>query len=289
MRHEAGGVSLRAVPLAPMVAAVSLGIVVDRFVEPWGTGTWAILALTSGILAALGYRHEVFSSVAVVAACCAIGGGWHHSWWSDRARDDLYWSVTETPRPVWVRGVIRDVLGARRTDRHPFGPSFGSETDDPARLRTRLVLDLTAISDGERWRPVSGRAMVIVAGDRKAIQGGEVVEAWGQLARVSGPLNPGEFDYRGFLRGQGIDLRLTVDDPAGLKSDPSRTSASFGRWVGRLRAWSRAQLVEGLSPRIEPLASAFLLGQRDGIEPEVNDAFARTGTTHLLAISGLHL
>ena len=38
-----------------------------------------------------------------------------------------------------------------------------------------------------------------------------------------------------------------------------------------------------------PLAAALILGQREGIEPEVNDAFARTGTTHLLAISGLQL
>src|SRR5262249_37972965 len=28
---------------------------------------------------------------------------------------------------------------------------------------------------------------------------------------------------------------------------------------------------------------------REGVDPNVNDAFARTGTTHLLAISGLHL
>jgi competence protein ComEC len=40
---------------------------------------------------------------------------------------------------------------------------------------------------------------------------------------------------------------------------------------------------------VAPLAAALLLGQREGVDPEVNDAFARTGTTHLLAISGLQL
>ena len=38
-----------------------------------------------------------------------------------------------------------------------------------------------------------------------------------------------------------------------------------------------------------PLAAALILGQREEIDPEVNDAFARTGTTHLLAISGLQI
>ena len=45
----------------------------------------------------------------------------------------------------------------------------------------------------------------------------------------------------------------------------------------------------GSIPRSPHWHAALLLGQREGIEPEVNDAFARTGTTHLLAISGLQL
>src|SRR5439155_23376307 len=120
-------------------------------------------------------------------------------------------------------------------------------------------------------------------------QAGEAVEAIGQLAQISGPLNPGEFDYRGFLRGQGIDLRLTVDDPSGLERDPTAIGGAFAKGLGKLRSWSRAQLVDRLDPETAPLAAALLLGQREGVEPEVNDAFARTGTTHLLAVSGLQL
>ncbi len=56
-----------------------------------------------------------------------------------------------------------------------------------------------------------------------------------------------------------------------------------------MRAWSRERLVGGVDRRIEPLAAALLLGRHEGVDPEVNDAFARTGTTHLLAISGMHM
>ena len=72
----------------------------------------------------------------------------------------------------------------------------------------------------------------------------------------------------------------------------ARQRSSSWPWTRRrgvVRAWSRARLVEGLDPGIAPLAAALLLGQREGVDPDVNDAFARTGTTHLLAISGLHL
>ena len=66
------------------------------------------------------------------------------------------------------------------------------------------------------------------------------------------------------------------------------TTCSLG-WLGSLKEWSHARLVERLDPSIAPLAAALLLGRREEVEPEVNDAFARTGTTHLLAISGLQL
>ena len=151
------------------------------------------------------------------------------------------------------------------------------------------MIDLTAMNDGRRWRPVSGRALAIVAGDRGDVLGGEAIEAIGQVAAIAGPLNPGEFDYRHFLRGQGIDLRLTVDEPDGLRFDPGGAGSPSGRALGKLRAWSRERLVGGVDPRVEPLAAALLLGRREGVDPEVNDAFARTGTTHLLAISGLHM
>jgi competence protein ComEC len=268
---------------------MALGIAVDRFVEPWTTRTWIDLILAGGAAAALTCRHQLASSLAILAAFGAIGGGWHHFRWTDRDEDDLSWSITETPRAAWVRGVVRDTLRVRRDDRIPFGTSSAADADGPTRVQTRFVADLTAINDHQRWQAVSGRAMVIVMGDRGEIRAGEPIEGIGQLARVPGPLNPGEFDYRGFLRGQGIDLRLTVDDPDGLQRDPNGRPAPFLAGLQKVRSWSRAQLVDRLNPRIEPLASAFLLGQREGVDPEVNDAFARTGTTHLLAISGLHL
>jgi competence protein ComEC len=130
---------------------------------------------------------------------------------------------------------------------------------------------------------------VFVAGDRTNVRAGQGVEAAGQLARVARPLNPGEFDYRAFLQAQGIRLRLTVDTAEGLWRDPGASESAIMSWLKNRPAWSRAKLEEHIDPAVAPLAAALLLGQREGIEPEVNDAFARTGTTHLLAISGLQL
>ena len=93
-----------------------------------------------------------------------------------------------------------------------------------------------------------------------------------------------------FLQAQGIRLRLTIDDPESFWRDPSGTDRPFILWLDNRRYWSRNQLFECIdSPTAAPLAAALLLGWREEIDPEINDAFARTGTTHLLAVSGLQL
>ena len=78
----------------------------------------------------------------------ALGGGWHHACWSDLAPDDLARSVSEEPRPAWVRGVLRDVLGI-----YPGDPGL-----------TRAVLEVTSVRDGAGWRTASGRALLVIVG-----------------------------------------------------------------------------------------------------------------------------
>jgi competence protein ComEC len=115
------------------------------------------------------------------------------------------------------------------------------------------------------------------------------VEAAGRLEVIPGPLNPGEFDRRAYLRGQGIRLRLVVSDPHGVWLDREGSVSWPLRCLGAVRSWSQRQLDRGMRTEIAPLATALLLGRREGVQPDINDAFARTGTTHVLAISGLHL
>ena len=193
--------------------------------------------------------------------------------------------ATETPRPAWVRGVVSEARGLRHQR-----PGFGFGTSEQEKVTTRFVLDFTDISDGQSWHKASGRAIVVVTGDRSAIRAGQAVEAAGQIAVIAPPLNPGEFDYRGFLQAQGIRLRLYVDDPESFWPDPAGHNRAFDSLAGYATIpHPDAGCSSNSIRRLAPLAAALLLGQREEIDPEVNDAFARTGTTHLLAVSGLQL
>ncbi len=60
---------------------------------------------------------------------------------------------------------------------------------------------------------------------------------------------------------------------------------------GRLVRW-RGHLVRRLHvlyPNYGGVVAALVLARKEGLDPEIREAFARTGTAHLLAISGFHV
>lgn len=268
-------------PLAPVLFALVLGVVIDRFAEPFATTTWASFLLVLAVASVSSFRRGRVSTLCLLGAIVAAGGGYHHHRWFDLDPDDLARGVDETPRPAWIRGTIEEVFGQRERE--------GRSLDAEPRVDTRFRLLATGISDGRTFHHASGRVDVVVQGDRSDLAAGRPVQAAGRLARVAGPLNPGEFDYRAHLQARGVRLRMSVDEPSSVMPDDEERPRWGAGWLGNLRRWSRARLVEGLDERIAPLAAALILGQRDELDPDLSDAFGRTGTSHLLAVSGLHL
>ncbi len=218
----------------------------------------------------------------LLVASLSLGAGWHHTRWFEMSADDLGRAAVdlETPRPAWLRGTVTEMQGTR------------ADPDDPNRILTRFVFDVDAARLGRTWRNASGRISTLVIGDREDLVEGDRIEVAGTLSAIEKPLNPGQVDISQFYRAQGIRLRLVVEEPEGvwiLDPDISRTGGSLLRRLGAARAWCRRRLQAEVDPDAAPLAAALLLGRREDVDPNLNQAFAQTGTTHLLAISGLHL
>lgn len=106
-----------------------------------------------------------------------------------------------------------------------------------------------------------------------------------RLRRPHGYVNPGTFDYEGWLFRQGIGATgYVVDHPGNRRLDIA---------AGRVAEFRRA-VVRRLTGTLPPDdATAVLLavtvGARHGISRQNWDRYARTGTSHLMAISGLHI
>lgn len=147
--------------------------------------------------------------------------------------------------------------------------------------------------------------VVGAAGDRVDLAldgaevGGEVVPCVGSVSgRFDGGLPPPGAGIVGKGRwwrppgsgGMRVGGLLLLDSLA-VERPPTESRGVRGRWrrrVGAVRSAARAR-VDDLFGARAPLAASLLLAQRDGLDREVRDRFARAGLSHLLAISGLHV
>jgi competence protein ComEC len=116
---------------------------------------------------------------------------------------------------------------------------------------------------------------------------------YGDVLRVSGELETPEsfddFDYKGYLENQGIyaTMRFYRSADIELLAEDQGFKPLEGIY------WLRHELSDSVA-RVMPepqasLTQGILLGIRYNIPADIKYDFARTGTAHLLAISGLHL
>ena len=116
-----------------------------------------------------------------------------------------------------------------------------------------------------------------------------LAETWRLTIRLRYPrgyANPGGFDYEGWLFREGIGATGYVDT-----TGPNyRVHGSPVPWPGRLRRHVDERL-EQLFGDNEAAAvmSAVIVGARHRITRQQWERFARTGTSHLMAVSGLHI
>jgi competence protein ComEC len=160
-----------------------------------------------------------------------------------------------------------------------------SARGDSWRLRVRILDPLPGASGPlAHWQ--GRRADISWYGEGEFRSG----EAWSMVLRLRAPrgyVNPGGFDYQAWLLSQGIDATgYAVGKLPGNRLDPALCGIGVDRWRYRLRAKLQQLLAD------EEQAGkliALTMGDGSGLTPEDWDTFARTGTTHLMVISGMHI
>jgi len=152
-------------------------------------------------------------------------------------------------------------------------------------IRDRLCLltfsSSEATVNGERKR-VSGTALIQVP-RYPAYHYGDVFNVTGKLET---PQPFDNFDYRTYLARQGIYSVIYYPKVELLGQGEGVKPL---QWIYSLRERLAAALARALPEPQGSLAQGILLGLRGNIPDSLNDAFSRTGTAHILAISGLNI
>ncbi|HLB12630.1 MAG TPA: ComEC/Rec2 family competence protein [Dehalococcoidia bacterium] len=147
---------------------------------------------------------------------------------------------------------------------------------------TQLRLEaLRAKVDGE-WREVRGTALAITPRYPR--------HAYGQELRLVGVLEApeplGEFDYPAYLARQGVYSVLFYPRVEVL---PEKKGFAPWGWLLEFKERLARNLAQSLPEPQAALAQGILLGLRASIPPELMEAFNRSGTTHIIVISGHNL
>ena len=266
-------------PLISVALAYTGGILLARYV-PVAPPLWWLFAAALGLaFLALGCS----SCRAWLLLPVALFTGWTHlaTRTAILSPHDLRLLVGESAELVTVRGT----LGATPTQRVYV-------RDEQESWRSLTQIQVSALRRDGRWEPALGPVTASVPGVLdKNFFAGQTVEVDGVLQTPKGPAADGLFDYRTYLRWQGIyhQLQTKGTNDWQLAGHPDRPASP--PWVDRFSAWAKITLARGLPVEDESLRLiwAMALGWPTALTNEVSEPFMRTGTMHIFAISGLHI
>jgi len=277
-------------PLVPAAVAFACGILTRETLALPPSGVWVALCLAVAAFPAFAW-FELRSAAPVALWLAVAGAGWVRLDLAGEPRgpDHISRFLGEEPTLVKLRGVVASDPEVRVLPPMPLsGDSKWLATES---RQTRFDLDCHAACVDAQWRPLSGRVRVVeheACGDPPYGYGYRVV-AVGMARLPTGPSNPGQVDGSALLRRRGIDATLSVGEGGVAVEEPG----GGGPWatVYALRSSLRARLRTTLAPdhRSAALLCALVLGDRTELDDDLEEAFARTGTIHLLAVSGFNV
>jgi len=256
------------------VGAFALGVLTDLWLAP-PAPLWAGLAAAGlGVALAEWRRRPLAARTGLILGFLLLGGLLHALRGRAPLPADHVLHHCPPTGAVRVEATVRSAL-------RPAGPD-----------RWRVDLDARRVESEDRTAVVSGRLRLTLGRlPEEALLPGDVVRLW---ARVRPPRSfrvPGGLDRPARLARQGIHAVAYLPDAQRLVLVARSPEPSLSR-----RLATRVEAVRGVLDaagsvdlRGRALLGALALGEGGALPPAVRLAFDNTGTSHLLAVSGLHL
>ena len=258
----------RAALLPALAGALVAGLLAGA---RWDAPTAAALFAISAALAALLSASLRISLIPALAALAfALGAlraglvdepGAELARYHDSARIELAGAIADDPK---------ESAGASTFTLRADGVRRDSESERTPVLGLVRVTAAPTAAIAERRAPPLFRY-----GDRLILSG-----------RLRDPPILDDFDFAAYLERQGI--RSTMSFPS-VRLVSEGGGSAFARALSGLRREMAGALAEVVPEPQAAFGQAILLGIRDGLPDSLTEDFRRSGASHLLAISGLHV
>lgn len=194
--------------------------------------------------------------------------------WQGRETFDDWWPLTSAPEELWVEGLVWSV--PIPTDQ---GQRFRFKLERLCHASNRLSCDESAWHSDDRLVQLSSyEPLPLTPGQRWRWQV--------RLRRPHGFSNPGAYDYEAWLLQQRVAALGYVRNTKSAEL----LAHNSGRFVEGLRH-RLLQALEEVGGEFAqlPLVMALSVGEGSRIPVQDWELFNRTGTSHLMVISGSHI
>lgn len=277
-------------PLVVLVIALAVGIALDRWGGLEAAVVWWVAATGSlaGWWVVWRRGSERLAAAILLVGVAATGAAWHHVCWDMFDRHEIARYAFPPSGGSHRQPTCIEAIATERPHRMP-APLPSAYRAIPKGERSRLEITLCSIRDGTRWQPLRGRARLTVNGHLLGIRAGDRVQVFGQLSQLPAPSNPGQFDFAAQGRADRRLASVASSAPECVTVVRRSTGFSLQRVLDDLRAAGQRLLWQHVGSRRAGLASAIVLGNRDGVPRDVTQHYMVTGTIHLLVVSGLHV
>ena len=151
-----------------------------------------------------------------------------------------------------------------------------------------LIVRCMRIKKDAQYFPVEGSIRLVIPPDLN-FNYGDFIRFQSALKNIHSFKNPGGFDYEKFLNRQGIYASGFVPNNSGIILLRGNSASSWKLMLESFRNYLRKIIYENSSSPQREIITAMIIGDQNAIPAEIRDNFNKTGTSHILSISGLHI
>ncbi len=166
----------------------------------------------------------------------------------------------------------------------------GMVTESPVSYQEKdvLIVRCLRILENQSYAPTAGIVRLSIPPDLN-FHYGDYIRFQSNLKKIQNFNNPGRFDYERYMNLQGIYVSGFVSDRSEIILLRKDTSGSLRLKLEEFRSYLKKIIIQNSATPEREVLEAMTLGNQNAIPDDIRDHFNKTGTSHILSISGLHI
>jgi competence protein ComEC len=153
----------------------------------------------------------------------------------------------------------------------------------------RAVVRVDRLHGAEEGKAAGEKIRVAVYKPETALAPGDRILFPARLRAFSNFNNPGRYDYAMAMETRGLSCSASVTEGRRIVPMGKGDLGFPFELLERARKPIRKFFAERLSPGNQALFQALILGEQEGVRPDLRELFTVTGLGHVLSVSGLHV